>query len=408
MTSDNEKPDDEHPEVIDPKPREETSTAVAIRHTALQVEAREMNAVVSWGKLMDASGFFPDTQSAAQAAVKILAGREMGFSTIASMTGIFILDGKPVIGAGLMAQAVKRSVKYDYRVLELNAEICRIEFFQRDDDNKWETIGVSEFNENDAVTAGLGQRSASKPNLPTTWEKYPRNMLFARCMSNGIAFYCPDVFETRVYTPDEIRPDIELNEQGDVVDMGALLREPRGDIDDIGRKRPPAAQQPQGQAAGNRAPRPQQQRQQAAASDDDLPNPGAVARWAHERYGLQPSEVDRILGARLATFAGRENEARDTIIAAQKAKDAAAAIEEGALPSPDTYAWYEDFHAAMGEFDVDTETVMAKHGIEVDSDAPVEASYREIDAFLAEHGMTAREMVAATQVEPEEPEPAGA
>jgi hypothetical protein len=37
------------------------------------------------------------------------------------------------------------------------------------------------------------------------WEKYPRNMLFARAMSNGVAFHCPDVMNgIRVYAEGEI------------------------------------------------------------------------------------------------------------------------------------------------------------------------------------------------------------
>jgi len=45
------------------------------------------------------SGMFPDIKSAAQAAVKIQAGKEFGIQPFASMTGIHIIAGKPVIGA---------------------------------------------------------------------------------------------------------------------------------------------------------------------------------------------------------------------------------------------------------------------------------------------------------------------
>src|SRR5574339_232881 len=34
-------------------------------------------------------------------------------------------------------------------------------------------------------------------------DKFPRNMLFARAISNGVKWFCPDVFAGPVYTPEE-------------------------------------------------------------------------------------------------------------------------------------------------------------------------------------------------------------
>ena len=66
------------------------------------------------GEILSRSGFFEDCKQAAQAVVKILAGAELGFPAFSSMRGIFIIKGKPAIGANLMAAAVKRSPRYDY------------------------------------------------------------------------------------------------------------------------------------------------------------------------------------------------------------------------------------------------------------------------------------------------------
>lgn len=212
-------------DVVDPG----ASRAVVTTIDSLERERREIAVVYRMGQLMAASGFFPDARDAAQAAVKIFAGRELGFSMIASMTGIHIMDGKPVLGAGLMAQALKSSGKYDYRVLEHDETVCRIEVREKVDGH-WEAIGTSVFDERDAVQAELGKRSVHKPNLPTTWEKYPRNMLFARAMSNAIAFYAPDVFETRVYTPHEIGGnEYEYDADGNVLNIGDSTPAPRPD-----------------------------------------------------------------------------------------------------------------------------------------------------------------------------------
>ena len=62
------------------------------------------------------SGMFTDIKSSSQAMVKIMAGQEFGIPPFAAMSGIHLIQGKPTIGAGLMAQRVKKSGKYSYNV----------------------------------------------------------------------------------------------------------------------------------------------------------------------------------------------------------------------------------------------------------------------------------------------------
>ena len=82
------------------------------------------------GETLAKSGFFSDTKSAAQAVVKILAGRELGFGPIASMTGINIIKSQVAIGGNLMAASVKRDSRYDYKVVELTEQRCELAFFE--------------------------------------------------------------------------------------------------------------------------------------------------------------------------------------------------------------------------------------------------------------------------------------
>ena len=150
------------------------------------------------GKMMAVSGYFTDARDAAQAGVKIMAGMEMGFGAFASMTGIYIIQGKPSVGANLMASAVKNNPKYDYRVRKIEDSECKVEFFERVD-GKWESIGISSFTSADAKRAGV-----------KNMEKFSRNMLFARAMSNGIRWYCPDVFSGNpTYTPEELGASVD-------------------------------------------------------------------------------------------------------------------------------------------------------------------------------------------------------
>ena len=150
-------------------------------------------------------------QAIAQLATKILAGREMGYGPFASVQGIHVIQGKPVISANLMAAAVKRSGRYDYRVRRLDNDGCEVEFFQRNGD-KWDSLGKSAFTREDAKAASL----LSKDN----WSKFARNMFFARALSNGIRWYCADVFDgSAAYTPDELGADEDAD--GNVITVQA-------------------------------------------------------------------------------------------------------------------------------------------------------------------------------------------
>lgn len=154
------------------------------------------------GELLAKSGYFEDCKQAAQACVKILCGAELGFPAFSSMTGIYLIKGKPAIGANLIAAAVKRHEKYDYRVIELSDKACKIVFFEQGKE-----IGVSEFTAADAQKAGTQNMG-----------KFPRNMLFARCLSNGVKWFCPDIFlGSPVYTPEELGATV--NEEGEVIEL---------------------------------------------------------------------------------------------------------------------------------------------------------------------------------------------
>jgi hypothetical protein len=160
------------------------------------------------GETLAKSGYFSDARGAAQAVVKVMAGRELGFGPIASMTGIYIVSGRVTLSANIMAAAVKRHERYDYRVVKDDTEAGEIAFYQ-----DGEEIGRSTFTMQDAKTAGL---TAGKDSH--SWKSYPRNMLFARTISNGVKWYCPDAFYgAPIYTPDELGAEID-GETGEIVE----------------------------------------------------------------------------------------------------------------------------------------------------------------------------------------------
>jgi len=134
------------------------------------------------------SGLFADIKSASQAVVKIMAGAEMGIPPFAAVSGVHLIQGKAIVGAGLLAARVQGSVKYKYRVTQHSDIICSITFYEGA-----EVLGISSFSIEEA-------RKAGTKNL----DKFPRNMLFARAISNGVKWFTPDLFGGPVYVPGEI------------------------------------------------------------------------------------------------------------------------------------------------------------------------------------------------------------
>jgi hypothetical protein len=101
---------------------------------------------------------------------------------------------------------VKRSGKYNYRVTRHTASECVIDFFERG-----EPCGTSSFSMDDAKAAGLVNND--------NWKRAPRNMLFARALSNGVRWYAPDVFDVSTYVPEELGADVD--DEGNVVRVPA-------------------------------------------------------------------------------------------------------------------------------------------------------------------------------------------
>jgi hypothetical protein len=176
---------------VTPEPEEAKELGVPVQAHYLGLPVPEIETLA---KYMVAAKFFPNTESLSQAVVKILAGQEMGVTPVQAIKGIHIIKGNFQIAANLMASKVKSSPRYDYDVKELSNEVAQIEFFELQPKRK--SLGTETFTIADA-------RKAGTQNL----DKFPKNMLFARALSNGVRFYCPDIFGQPVYVEGEIVDD---------------------------------------------------------------------------------------------------------------------------------------------------------------------------------------------------------
>jgi hypothetical protein len=130
------------------------------------------------------SGVFKDVTSTQNAMAKILLGADLGLTPTQALMNLDVVEGNARVRSVLLGAWVRQHPHYDFRVVEHDAQHCAIEFTY-----KGEVAGISEFSIEDAKLAGL-----VKPDKPrSAWMAHPRNMLWARAMSNGVRWYCPDL-----------------------------------------------------------------------------------------------------------------------------------------------------------------------------------------------------------------------
>lgn len=189
-------------------------SSLSTANTSLSIQVRSVDELKALASVFAASGMFGrgqnQQQSLATCCVQLMAGMEAGFTPFASITGIYLVNGKPGFSAQLLAQAVKRHPRYDYRVRQKDADCCTIAFFDGP-----EEIGVETFTMDMARRAGLvGSRGP--------WQQYPEAMLFARCLTAGMRTHCPDALGGfAAYTPEEIGGAAigEIDEHGMVIEV---------------------------------------------------------------------------------------------------------------------------------------------------------------------------------------------
>jgi hypothetical protein len=185
----------------------------------LQVQVESLIEPMELGNVFMKSGLFKDVKSQAQAVVKILAGRELGLAPLESMTNIYMVNGKVALQAKIIGSLIKKSEKYDYTVTKLDNEECSITFYgfeQRDSKVEKTELGKSIFTKKDAALAGIVNKDV--------WKNYPRNMLFARALSNGARWYTSDVFcgytAEELETPREVTSVVTIDGKGKVKENG--------------------------------------------------------------------------------------------------------------------------------------------------------------------------------------------
>ena len=157
----------------------------------------------------------PTITSHEQAMIRLVIGRELGLGVADSMGKAFhIYDGSIELSSKLMAASIKRSGRYNYRVIEYTEECVSIEFLSVLPAGE-EVLGTVTWTIEDAKRAGLTRKA--------NWQRYPRQMLRSRVISEGYTTFCPDALgPTSVYVDGELdreRRDVTPSSGPDPADL---------------------------------------------------------------------------------------------------------------------------------------------------------------------------------------------
>jgi len=142
------------------------------------------------GEIISRSKMFADVTDEAKAVIRVMAGAELGFAPIYSLTKISLVKGRIAIGYEAMAAKIKASERYDYLVKEWDNEKCTLEWT----DNGTRVL-ENTFTMTDAKEAGL-----VKPD--SGWVKWKKAMLFSKALSQGARVVCPHVI-SGAYTMED-------------------------------------------------------------------------------------------------------------------------------------------------------------------------------------------------------------
>ena len=181
-------------------------------------------------KMFVASGFFESEkdkqklsveQSIAQAMVRIELGASMGFTEAESMQGIDIIQGRPAISAQLRASKMQE-VGYSWTIkwhTSPKGECCGITLYLYKDGQKLldeegahVTVNYSEADAQAMLTTIWENNQKRRVSIleKDNWKMSPRNMYFARCITNAQRWYAPGALKgVQILTREEAQ-DLDL------------------------------------------------------------------------------------------------------------------------------------------------------------------------------------------------------
>lgn len=163
------------------------------------------------------SGALPGTITNVETALTLaMMGQEMGIKPLTAMNQIHVIKGRMVISSVLLATLLKQH-GYEYQWTkqwskeEVNGGdqiVTEITIFWKSPLGKHPVTGSDVWSESFPVT--WAEMVVAGYTDKQNWEKYPKNMLRARCMAYAVRAICPHVL-AGLYTDSEIVDSVDNN-----------------------------------------------------------------------------------------------------------------------------------------------------------------------------------------------------
>ena len=194
---------------------------------ATDERARSFEYITRVAKPMAVSGLFGANYE--QAIAKMMVGDALGIHPAVAMQQLHLIEGKVSMSAGLML-SLARQRGWSHHVKQRDTKACVIQWTSP----SGTVTGESSWTEEDARRVKIPAKEGKERSLldKDNWRNYPRNMLFARAVSDGIRTFCPEITNgITAYTPEEIedilpansKPEIKMPERA-----SAKVAEPNG------------------------------------------------------------------------------------------------------------------------------------------------------------------------------------
>lgn len=188
----------------------ETKQLQTVQRFGLEKYAEGLDGKLKFCTQLIQSGLLPKHYQRPQAVLAaILMGQEMGFSPMASLRVIAVINGVPTLQAsGMKAKAIKAGGQF--KTVEWTDEVCCIKATRPG----WAESEVVTYTIDDAKLQGL----TGKDN----WKRMPKQMLYARAVTMAIRNLFADVVEG-VYGTEEMLDscniDFKMDEEGSVIEI---------------------------------------------------------------------------------------------------------------------------------------------------------------------------------------------
>jgi len=187
-----------------------------------------MDEALKWAETVIESGLLPDSLDTAEQVVTIVQhGKELGLSPHIALNNLHVIAGRPVISSAMLGALLKRhkiewTIEEDFDAVTTpdNVEHRRTKF-----KFYWKSLVTGAVMDTE-FSITWAQMELAGYTSKQNWQKYPKEMMRARCMAYAVRALFPEIL-MGVYSDLEINDvaetfgesekAIDVNQEGDII-----------------------------------------------------------------------------------------------------------------------------------------------------------------------------------------------